>query len=71
MVSTLTDEKRVAIAEKFADIKAIQNEQRRLDEYKDEESTLFASMHKNFSPEKRERLATKFKAKKQELQAQP
>lgn len=48
----------------------LQVEEQLGDHTRQEESTLFASMRKNFSPEKRERLATEFKAKKQELQAQ-
>lgn len=48
----------------------LQVEEKLGDHTRQEESTMFAAMRKNFSPEKREQLATKFKAKKQELQAQ-
>lgn len=40
------------------------------DHTRQEESTMFASMRKNLSPEQRERLARDFKAQKQELQVQ-
>ncbi|MEQ8975495.1 MAG: hemerythrin domain-containing protein [Coleofasciculus sp. C1-SOL-03] len=40
------------------------------DHTRQEESTMFASMRKNFSPEQREQMATQFKEAKQKLQSQ-
>jgi hypothetical protein len=38
------------------------------DHTRQEESTMFAAMRKNFSPEQREQIATQFKEAKQKLQ---